>query len=64
MFKCKMTLPRTLLTLFLSLNLAFYLIKNFSEINTLKLVLSFMLIGMMTYGSFSYIIQLFNKKNI
>ena len=64
MFKYKMTLPRTLLFLFISLSLSIYVIKNFSEINTLKLIFSFIITGMMTYISLSYIIQLINKKKI
>ena len=62
MFKYKMTLPRTLLFLFISLSLSIYVIKNFSEIKTLKLIFSLIIIGMMAYISLSYIIHLINKR--
>ena len=64
MFRYKMTLPRTLLFLFISLSLSIYVIKNFSEINTLKLILYLIIIGMMTCINLNYILQLFNKKKI
>jgi hypothetical protein len=62
MFKYKMTLPRTLLFLFISISLSIYVIKNFSEIKTLKLIFSFLIIGMTAYISLSYVIQLINKR--
>ena len=57
-----MTLPRTLLFLFISISLSIYVIKNFSEIKTLKLIFSFLIIGMTAYISLSYVIQLINKR--
>lgn len=62
MFKYKMTFPRTILFIFLSLSLMIYVIKKFSEINIFKLIFSTLIIGMMTYSSLSYIIKVIGKK--
>jgi hypothetical protein len=64
MFKYKMTFPRTMLFLFLSSSLIIYVIKNFSEINILKLILSILIIGILTYISLSFIIKTIGEKKV
>jgi uncharacterized YccA/Bax inhibitor family protein len=63
MFKYKMTLPRTLLFLLISLSLSIYVINNIHEINNLKIIFSILIIGIMSYMSLNYITQLINKKS-
>lgn len=59
-----MTFPRTMLFLFLSSSLIIYVIKNFSEINILKLILSILIIGILTYISLSFIIKTIGEKKV
>lgn len=62
MFKYKMTLPRSILYLFISLSLMIYVIKDFSEIKLSNLIFSSLIIGIIAYSSLSYIIKMIGKK--